>query len=166
MTLRLAANDVQVALPAGWEGRILRRDTPLSPLSGPGADAFRATGTLPLEPLVVLHAATFPIPATMGDFGGGAVDGLRPSDVLVCLLEHQRSSAATALFRATGMPRLRPSDFDPMVLRKLIEGQSGVQRFFTVAGRAFCLYVVLGSHLRRFGTAPLANQVLAGITIS
>jgi hypothetical protein len=41
-----------------------------------------------------------------------------------------------------------------------------VQRFFTVAGRAFCLYVVVGSHIDRAEVIPAVNQVLESLRIS
>ena len=37
---------------------------------------------------VVLHAASFALPAERGDYGSGAVEVMGGSDVLVCLLEH------------------------------------------------------------------------------
>ena len=46
-----------------------------------------------------------------------------------------------------------------------MRGQSGCQRFFSVAGRAFCLYVVLGSHARRTLLTPRVNAVLASLRV-
>ena len=43
---------------------------------------------------------------------------------------------------------------------------SGLQRFFTEGGRAFCLYIVLGSHLDRRDVIPDIEAVLAGVEIS
>ena len=67
---------------------------------------------------------------------------------------------------AQGMPRLRPNDFSPNTLRMMLPGQSGVQRFFTVNGRPFCLYAVIGAHARRIGLAGVVNDLLAGVRIS
>ena len=53
-----------------------------------------------------------------------------------------------------------------MQLQRLLEGQGGVQRFFTVAGRAFCLYVVFGSFARRVRTIPVVNSILDTLTIT
>ena len=44
-------------------------------------------------------------------------------------------------------------------------GQSGRQIFFNANGRAFCLYVVLGSHRQRNVLVPLVNEVLATLEI-
>ena len=55
----------------------------------------------------------------------------------------------------------RADDFNPNVLQRAIRGQAGVQRFFQEAGRAFCLYVVLGSLANRDRLVPAVNRVLA-----
>ncbi len=47
----------------------------------------------------------------------------------------------------------------------MIPGQSGFQRFFTEGNRAFCLFVVLGSHDNAPALVPLGNQVLSATTI-
>ena len=51
-------------------------------------------------------------------------------------------------------------------LQRLIEGQGGAQRFFTVNGRAFCLYVVFGSFARRGRTIPVVNDILKTVSIT
>jgi hypothetical protein len=61
---------------------------------------------------------------------------------------------------------VRADDFSPVALQRVLEGQGGVQRFFNQAGRALCLYVVLGSYARRTRTVPLINRVLDGVTIT
>jgi hypothetical protein len=40
-----------------------------------------------------------------------------------------------------------------------------VQRFFSQSGRAFCLYVVLGSHARRGVLAPRAEAVVRSLSV-
>jgi hypothetical protein len=42
----------------------------------------------------------------------------------------------------------------------------GSQRFFATRGRAFCLYVVLGSWLQRASLVPRANELLSTIQIA
>lgn len=150
----LSSDGVSVTLPAGWEGRILRR--------GPEGEVAPAADG---EATVVAHAATFPIPPGMGDFGGGAVTTMGATDVLVVVFEYGPESVGTPLFSEHGIPTLRPADATPDVLRMMLPGQSGVQRFFTVAGRAFCLYVVLGSHRRRIGLVGVANDLLRSLRI-
>jgi hypothetical protein len=46
-----------------------------------------------------------------------------------------------------------------------LPGQSGLQQFFTHRGRAFCLYVVLGSHIDRAEVLPRVNAVLDSLVI-
>ena len=50
-------------------------------------------------------------------------------------------------------------------MQRTLSGQSGRQIFFNESGRAFCLYVVLGSHRQREVLVPLANDVLASLAI-
>ena len=69
------------------------------------------------------------------------------------------------LFARNGVPQLSPDEFDPMQMQRTLSGQSGRQIFFNQSGRAFCLYVVLGSHRRRQVLVPLVNEVLATLEI-
>jgi hypothetical protein len=102
----------------------------------------------------------------VGDFASGAVDKLGNDDVFVVLFEYDPSSADTALFRSAGIPRtLAADDFSPNVMQRAIRGQAGVQRFFHDQGRAFCLYVVIGSFARRRELVKKVNAVLATLTI-
>lgn len=145
----LQAHGITAALPGGFEGQILRRP------------ASAGVVTMP-----VAQFATFPLPAGVGDFGGGAVDLMGTSDIFAVLFEYGPESLGTALFARSGMPRqLGPLDFRPFTLRRGLPGQSGTQWFFTEAGRAFTLYVVLGSHVQRRQLLPRVNALLQGITV-
>jgi hypothetical protein len=89
------------------------------------------------------------------------------TDVLIVLLEFDPASVAQPLFALKAMPRtVRPSDFSRDTLQRRIEGQGGAQFFFHEAARAFCLYVVLGSHADREDLVPVVNDVLARIQIA
>jgi hypothetical protein len=115
----------------------------------------------------VLHAASFALPNEAGDFGGGAVELMRSSDVFIAVVDYGAEAAGTALFSRQGIPRPVATDqFDPNALQRTLPGQSGVQRFFTTAGRGFCLYVVLGAHLFRARLVPAANDVLRNLRIT
>jgi hypothetical protein len=82
------------------------------------------------------------------------------------LKEFEPADAAQPLFERDGMPReLAPEDFDPAALQRQLSGQAGRQVFFHEGGRAFCVYVVLGSYNRRNHVVPVVNLVLAGIRI-
>lgn len=146
--MRLAAHGIAVDLPEGWEGAI----TTAAP-DDPGKAAA--------DPLPVLHLATTALPPERGDFGSGAVERLGPDDAFVALLEYGPECAGTALFARQGMPRrLRASWFNRRALQRTIDGQAGLQRFFTHGDRAFCLYVVLG---RDHDLDPLLARVHAAL---
>lgn len=149
-------------LPGGWDGRItLRNDGELESYRAPGAGA-----SFVAVPQPVLHVANFALPEERGDFGSGAVELMGARDVFVVLFEFGPESVGTPLFARRGMPReLRPSDFSETTLRRGIRGQAGYQEFFTEAGRAFCLYVVLGASAARNRLVAMVNQVLATVRI-
>lgn len=135
-------------LPPGWEGEIYRRP--------PGRD--RRTHP-------VLHAANFPLRPGRGDFGSGAVELMTAGHVFVSLFEYGPEAVGTALFAKQGLPDVRPEDFNPHTMQRPLPGQAGSQYFFTFNGRAFCLYVALGSHRMRGRVVPLVNEVLRTLRI-
>jgi hypothetical protein len=139
---------IDVNVPAGWDARIYRR----SPAPSETTNS-------------VLHAGNFVLPEGRGDFGSGAVERMGPSDVLVVLFEYDPAAARTPLFARSGQPRPVASDFAPNHLQRIIPGQSGAQYFYNEAGRAFCLYVVLGSHDRRGELVNDARQLLSGLRV-
>lgn len=135
--------------PAGWETRARR----LPPVK------VGARGS------VMLHAMTRPIPADRGDFGSGAVDVLGSDDIFVSLVEMDAVEAGSPLYADRGMPTVSPGEFSRDGTQRPLPGQSGGQWFFTVAGRPFCLFVVLGSHARRAAGAARVNALLAQLTV-
>jgi hypothetical protein len=158
----LRAHGIGVGLPAGWDGRIgVRRD-------GAPENAISASGTriAALQSRPVVHLANFGLPNDRGDFGSGAVELMGDGDVFVVIFEHEPEAVHTALFATEGLPRAMPVNaFDPYNCRRGIPGQSAYQEFFQESGRAFCLYVVLGSHAHRHRLVPLVNRVLAGVRL-
>jgi hypothetical protein len=157
----LRAHGIGVGLPAGWDGRIgVRRDAPENVISASG------THVAALQSRPVVHLANFGLPNDRGDFGSGAVELMGAGDVFVVIFEHEPAAAGTKLFATVGMPRnLAPGEFDPYTCRRGIPGQSAYQGFFQEGGRAFCLYVVLGSHAHRNRLVPMVNRVLAGVRL-
>ena len=138
-----------VAVPAGWDLRIYRR----SPEDG--------GQTYP-----ILHAATFPLPPNRGDFGGGAVERMRPGDLFAALLDYGPAHSGNALFSAARPPwPLRAGDFRPSVLHRALGGQVGTQRFFTIAGRKLCLYAVIAGIRPGVTTVERLNELLGRLTI-
>lgn len=150
---------LRVEVSPGWECQIRSRT------AGQALAGHSARVPPPPSGGAVLHLANFELPAEVGDFGGAAVERMRAPHLLVNLVEYDDASSGTALFAAEGLPVLGMHDFDPATMQRLIEGQSGAQRFFTARGRPFCLYVVLGSHRRRFRTMPVLAEALSRITI-
>jgi hypothetical protein len=53
----------------------------------------------------------------------------------------------------------------PEALQRILPGQAGLQRFGHEAGRALCLYVVLGGWKNRNQVVPAVNDVLASLRI-
>lgn len=149
---RLSRNGISVEVPAGWEGDI--------------ADGgFRLMADGSREP-TVLQLSSFPMPPERGSFGAGAVESMRSGDIFMTLFEHGPESVGTALFANQGLPGpLLAGDFARESLQFGIPGQSGLQYFFTHNGRAFCLYIVLGSHIDRADLVERVNQVLASLDI-
>jgi hypothetical protein len=148
----LAAHGLRIALPARWEGRLYRREV----VTGGSAEEAHHP---------VLHLANFALPPGRGDFGTGAVEVMGPGHAFVSLLEYGPEEAGTALFAASGRPRLTEADFAPNALQRRLPGQLGCQRFFTERGRAFCLYVVLGSRRRAGALLAEVEQVLTNLEV-
>ena len=148
MTRLLRAHGLDVRVPDAWDTRMFRR-------APEGNERTYA----------IVHAGSFALPNVRGDYGSGAVDRMSTKDVLVTLLEQEPEAVGTHLFRRQGIPRAHPADFSPQGLQRTLPGQSGCQYFFTEGGRAFCLYVVLGSHARRVALVKKANELIDGLEI-
>ena len=156
--MRLAAHGLALDPPGAWDARIYRRRADEREVSaGTGGEASTRHA--------VLHAASFALPAERGDFGGGATELMATEDALVVLFEYHPDAAATELFRHRRPARLVTAMFSPSRLQRAIRGQAGSQHFFSEKGRAFCLYVVLGSNAHRALIVPRVNAVLARLEI-
>ena len=140
----LVRDGIAIRIPAGWEGKL-----------------FRLPGTGP-----TLHAANFPLPPQDGNFGAGATSTMADDGVFIALVEYERELAGTGLFAARGVPvPLHPRDVSARAMQRRVPGRFGVQRFFTEAGRAFCLYAVIGSKPSRDGLIRRANGLLSDLRI-
>ena len=163
---------IAVELPAGWYALLYRREE--LPTAPDGTFSKQSLEPGALERLApgatthpVLHTASFPMPPDRGDYGSGAVDIMDTKDIFVSLLEFHPDAATTPLFARQGIPQgLTSDDFRAGALQRSLPGQSGLQRFFSVQGRAFCLYVVLGSHARRHLLIPTVNALLETLEIA
>ena len=162
MSDQLSAHGVSLVLPKGWDVEFMNEAAQDLSNAQPGEG-----GEVQPENPLVIHAGNFRLPPARGDFGSGAVETMGGGGVLVCLLEYGRESATTELFGRHSLPgELTPDMFQPHTLQRTIKGQSGTQIFCNEAGRAFCLYVVLGSHKRRATLVGVANEVVASIAIA
>ena len=175
---KLSQYGISADVRTGWEGRIYNRgDEPGAPPSPPNALSASGSGSTGVGDAgtggpvstgrtnPILHLANFALPMTIGDYGGAAVENMTNEHLFIAFVEFSPESAGTELFKATGMPKLRADDFDPNCLQHALPEQGGAQKFFTIDGRPFCLYVVLGSHRRRVRTVPVVNDAVSGISI-
>ncbi len=155
----LRGGGIGVDLPVGWEGEIFDRTPTIAgrSLGGPVGDTEVARN--------VVHLANFALPGERGDFGSGAVELMNSGAVMVILFEHGPESVDTPLFAREGIPVLTADEFHPQQMQRTLQGQSGRQIFFRHLGRAFCLYVVLGSHRQRQALVPVVNDVLGRLSI-
>jgi hypothetical protein len=142
--MRLEGYGIGAELPSGWEGRI-----------------FRLFGGWP-----TLHVANFPLPPTDGEFGSVALSAMGSSGVFMALTEYAPRLAGRGLFGSRAVTRsLAATDFDSHVMVRMRPGRFGVQRFFTVGARAFCLHVVVGSLPSVGQLAAGATSILSGLRI-
>lgn len=149
----LDVGGIVVPVPQGWEARASL------PADGTGR---QADGSVEYP---CVHLANFALPPSRPPYGSTVVGEMGGDDAFVALLEFSPSSAHTALFAHPAPRRLRSLDFSGAQLQRTIAGQFGAQRFFTVANRALCCYVVLGGSgaLRR--ALADVNRVLAGLRV-
>ena len=141
--MRLAAHGIALDLPTGWDGRIWTR-------SGGGP---------------VLHAANVALPVTDGDFATRATGALPADGVVVVLVDYGPDEAGTPLFANSAPGRIDPAELSPSTLLQRRPGQRGLQRFFTTAGRAMCLYVVVGSAAHAADLAAGVSRVLGSLRV-
>ena len=57
------------------------------------------------------------------------------------------------------------ADLSRTSLQHPVFGQAGSQRWFTEAGRPWCLYVVIGRWQDREALAARANELIAGVEV-
>jgi hypothetical protein len=162
---------LRAAPPKGWRLSIDRRATPAAIVPDGVAPRLQDRAPESVEPggevmHPILHACTLDLPANRGDFGSGVVDLLGSEDIFISLVEYGSDVADQGLFADQGLPRLAPSQFGPARLQRPLPGRSASQHFFSVGGRAFCLFTVIGSHSRRMGTVPRAAEVVRGFGVT
>lgn len=155
----LSGSGISVDLPPGWGGEIRPERV----------EALETAGTAPptlVRVPTLMHLSNFPLPADRGTFGDGVVERMEFGDVFMVLFEYDPASAGVGVFAHQGSPGpVKVGDFDRNALQRRVPGQSGLQLFFTEAGRAFCWYIVVGSHFDRVDALPMINGVLTSLVI-
>jgi hypothetical protein len=161
----LRGHGFTVQPPAGWEARIYRRTAPTVPDNARNrAAAAGRTGWLGEQTLPVVHLADFPLPASRGDYGSGAVESMRAGNMFLAILEFGAECLGTALYQEP-RPKVQPNRFSPNGLQRILPGQCGAQYFFTENRRPLCLYVVLGSQTDLARSSARVNAVLNSLAV-
>ncbi|HKY16663.1 MAG TPA: hypothetical protein VJM33_17185 [Microthrixaceae bacterium] len=165
MTRPVAAHGISITPPRGWEVRIdLRREDPIVAPAAPRLPGETISRSGTMTPFA--HLGSFALPARRSDYGAEAVERMKARDVFVALVEFDREAADTPMFARRGLPALRMTDFHPTAMQRPMPHMCGAQWFFTEQGRAFCLYVVLGSWVLRRSLVTTASRTVKGIRIS
>jgi hypothetical protein len=142
--MEISGYGITVDLPARWEGRSYRR---------PEGDP-------------TLHAGNFPLPVEDGDFGTRALDAMRSGGAFLVATEYDRALAGVGLFsQEAPAPLPTTSELNSWALLRVKPGQFGIQRFMTIGGRAFCVYVVVGTVPGPSALLAEANRVLRSLAI-
>ena len=90
----------------------------------------------------VVRLANFPLPLTKDTYAEDVADTLQRGQVVASLVEFDPSLADRGLYAPQGVPDLQVGDLDPRAVQRPHPGRAGLQRFFSVNGRAFSLYVI------------------------
>jgi hypothetical protein len=147
--VRIEAHGIAADLPRGWSGRIFR-----FPGGGP-----------------TLHAATFALASEDSSFGDASTALISAGGAFVALTEYLPGSGlrpGVGLFAPRRIPApLDPTSFSTRKLAHARPGQTATQHFFTLGGRPFCLYVVIGlAGTRRPSHLAAVDAVLASIRVA
>ncbi len=146
---RLADRGLSVDVPPGWEGRIF---TPRLPP--------------PAENHPVLHLADVPLPFDHGSYLETAATLRGRRGGLVCsLVSFSPDLADVGLYAPQGAPRIRANDLDPRTLQVPAPDRAGVQRFFSMSGRPFSLYLIASLDLHTAARLRIANDALASLRV-
>jgi hypothetical protein len=123
--VRIADHGLSLRVPTGWEARLWMPD--LSP---------------PAINLPVIRLTNDAMPMSRNTYAVEESEKLRRSQVVATLVEFDPALADVGLYGPQGVPVFTADDLDPRALQRAQEGRAGLQRFFSVNGRAFSLYVM------------------------
>ena len=145
----IADHGLELTVPEGWEARIWVPDLPAPALN---------------LPVITLSNAV--LSNTRTTYAAEESERLPRSKVMVSLVEFDEALADVGLYAPQGVPGpFTEDDLDPRALQRARRGRSGLQRFFSVNGRAFSLYVIArdGPGLAR--TLGKLHQALASLVV-
>ncbi len=145
----LVSHGISIEVPRGWEGRFFVPDVPP-----------------PAVNLPVLHLTDTILSRERSSFAPELAARAGGTGVLIALLEFEHTLADRGLYAPQGLnlPLLRER-FHPRALQVPSRVQEGHQRFFSTHGRAFCLYVVLGTSRGVDQRLRTVNDTLASLRI-
>jgi hypothetical protein len=132
---RVTGLGIRIDLPRGWEGRISERGWPL-----PGA--------------VLVHIASFPLPARDDDDASKARKAVGRNDVLLVLSEG---------LRGTTLPLERPR-IEPGHRLASIGPYFFIDQYFVASGRVFLLHATFGSKSPPKNLIRSVNAALASLS--
>jgi hypothetical protein len=148
--MRLADRGLALDVPRGWEARIFVPSLPPPAINLP-----------------VLHVSSVALPPARSSYAPEVGPAVGSSGAFAALVEFEPALADVGLYAARGMPLpIRSVDLDPAALQLPELDQGGLQRFFSLAGRAFCLYVIAGLGAGMEGRLGSLNGALASVEIS
>jgi hypothetical protein len=146
---RLASHGIAVDVPKGWEGRIFVPD--LDP---------------PAINLPILHLTDAVLTVERSSYAPELAARAGGSGTLVALLEFDHHLANVGLYAPRGLHLpLTRERFHHRALQFPSRVQEGHQRFFSEGGRAFCLYVVLGTGRGADRRLSEVNRTLSSLEI-
>jgi hypothetical protein len=146
---RLSSRGIAITVPRGWEGRIFVPD--LAP---------------PAINLPILHLTDTVLTTERSSYAPELAARAGGAGILVALLEFDHRLADVGLYEPQGLRLPLARDrFHQKALQFPSRVQEGHQRFFSEGGRAFCLYVVLGTGPGVDRRLDQANRALASLEI-
>jgi hypothetical protein len=144
----LRAHGLTVPIRRGWEARVWVPDVPP-----------------PAENHPVVRLANFALPPSRDTYAEAIADTLEPGHVVASLAEFSPTLADRGLYAPQGVPRVGADDLDPRAVQRQARGRAGVQRFFSVGGRAFSLYVVARDGRGLAEAMQALGEQLAGLVV-
>jgi hypothetical protein len=123
--VRLEGHGLALEVARGWEARLWTPRVPAPAVNRP-----------------VVHLTNAPMQRTDDTYAVDRAASLRRGGVMAVLAEMDPAGAGRGLYADDGPPSVATADLDTRALQEAAPGRSGAQRFFSIAGRAFVLYVM------------------------